>query len=260
MAASAMPQSEGDMSCLLHYLKARPIDGRFYHIGRHRIVEPQRGFADLHLERFDPGYRLKHAGQSVDAATARHAADDEGLFVGHTSTPVHGYYTPTPYMSTRARYHTTRASMGAMKIAATLAAGLLALFSTASVAQQARLNRELPRIGYLGLRPLTESAASMELITALREGLADLGYVEGTDYVMEVRIADNDPTRYPKLITELTQLQVRMIVSAPTPAAVAIHKANPAMPIVVRGPDIVGAGLARTAKRPGGVVTGIDEL
>jgi putative ABC transport system substrate-binding protein len=45
-----------------------------------------------------------------------------------------------------------------------------------------------------------------------------------------------------------------------TPAAVAIHKANPTMAIVVRGPDIVGAGLAKSTNHPGGVATGIDEL
>ena len=115
------------------------------------------------------------------------------------------------------------------------------------------------RIGYVTLRPLNESAAAMVPITALKDGLRDLGYVEGKDYVLEVRTANNDPTRYPELTAELTKLPVKLIVAASTPAAVAIHKANPAMPIVVRGPDIIGAGLASSASRPGGV-TGIDEL
>ncbi|MEO6223797.1 MAG: ABC transporter substrate-binding protein [Vicinamibacterales bacterium] len=74
------------------------------------------------------------------------------------------------------------------------------------------------------------------------------------------RIADNDPTRYPELIRELTQLRVKLIVAPSTPAAVAIHKANPTMPIVVRGPDIVGAGLAKSESHPSGVTTGIEEL
>jgi ABC-type uncharacterized transport system substrate-binding protein len=119
---------------------------------------------------------------------------------------------------------------------------------------------EVPRIGYIGLRPLTESAASMESITALKEGLRDLGHVEGKDYVLDVRIANNDPARYPELTAELSKLQVKLIVAASTPAAVAIHKANPTMPLVVRGPDIIGAGLADSATRPGGLTTGIDEL
>ncbi len=95
---------------------------------------------------------------------------------------------------------------------------------------------EVPRIGYIGLRPINETAASMESITALKDGLRDLGYAEGKDYVLEVRIANNDATRYPELTAELTKLQVKLIVAASTPAAVAIHKANPTMPIVVRGP------------------------
>jgi ABC transporter substrate binding protein len=127
-------------------------------------------------------------------------------------------------------------------------------------AQQRSGVSEVPRIGYIGLRPLTESAASMESITALREGLRDLGRVEGKDYLLEVRVADNDPARYPELAAELSKLQVKLIVAASTPAAVAIHKANPTMPLVLRGPDIVGAGLADSASRPGGVTTGIDEL
>ncbi len=119
---------------------------------------------------------------------------------------------------------------------------------------------EVTRIGYIGLRPLTESAASMESITALKEGLRDLGHVESKDYVLDVRVANNDPARYPELTAELSKLQVKLIVAASTPAAVAIHKANPTMPLVVRGPDIIGAGLADNATRPGGVTTGIDEL
>jgi putative ABC transport system substrate-binding protein len=119
---------------------------------------------------------------------------------------------------------------------------------------------KLPRIGYVGLRPLTESAAALEPIDGLKSGLRDLGYIEGKNYLLDVRIANNDAARYPALVAELTQLRVKLIVAASTPAAVAIHKANPTMPIVVRGPDIVGAGLAHSASRPGGTVTGIDEL
>ena len=117
-----------------------------------------------------------------------------------------------------------------------------------------------PRIGYIGLRPPSESAASMEIITALKQGLGDLGYVEGRNYLLEIRIANNDPSRYGELTNELTELKVELIVAASTPAAIAIHKANPTMPIVVRGPDIVGAGLAKSTNHPGGVATGIDEL
>ena len=120
-------------------------------------------------------------------------------------------------------------------------------------------NLDVPHIGYLGFRPLTEASA-IEVLTGLREGLRDLGRVEGRDYVLDVRSADNDADRFPALISELTRLQVKLIFAPSTPAAVAIQKANPAMPIVVRGPDIVGAGLAQSVDHPGGMVTGIDEV
>jgi len=126
-------------------------------------------------------------------------------------------------------------------------------------AEQQPGNLHVPHVGYLGFRPLTESG-SIEVVTALKEGLRDLGHAEGRDYVLDLRSADNDADRFPALISELTRLQVRLIFAPSTPAAVAIHKANPAMAIVVRGPDIVGAGLARTASHPGGMVTGIDEV
>jgi putative ABC transport system substrate-binding protein len=116
----------------------------------------------------------------------------------------------------------------------------------------------LHRIGFLGLRPITETAPSL---AALKDGLRELGHVEGGDYLLEVRLADDDPDRYPALIAELTALKVELIVAASTPAAIAIHAANPMMPIVIgRGPDLVGAGLASSAERPGGVATGIEEL
>ena len=76
-----------------------------------------------------------------------------------------------------------------------------------------------------------------------------------------VRTANDTASRYPALVAELSQLQVELIVVASTPAAMAIHATNPAMPIVVgRGPDLVGAKLAESMEHPGGVATGIEEL
>jgi putative tryptophan/tyrosine transport system substrate-binding protein len=115
----------------------------------------------------------------------------------------------------------------------------------------------LHRIGFLNLRPIAELQAATD---ALKNGLRDTGRIGGKDYLLYVRSADNDPSRYGALTAELAALGVKVIVAASTPAAVAIHKHDPAMRIVVRGPDIVGAGLAESATRPGGVVTGIEEL
>src|SRR5690349_14746366 len=92
------------------------------------------------------------------------------------------------------------------------------------------------RIGYLGLRPLQESEPS---IRQLRAGLLDLGYVEGKNYELVIRLADDKASRYPTLVRELTDSKVELIVAASIPAAVVIHKETPAMRIVIaQGPDI----------------------
>lgn len=148
-------------------------------------------------------------------------------------------------------------SHGSRRLAAVM---VCALVPWALLSGQQRAGKvDVPHIGYLGLRALTE-AGSVEVVTGLRKGLQDLGYAEGRDYVLDLRSADNAADRFPALIAELTRLRVRLIFAPSTPAAVAIHKANPVMPIVVRGPDIVGAGLAVSASHPGGMVTGIDEV
>jgi putative ABC transport system substrate-binding protein len=114
------------------------------------------------------------------------------------------------------------------------------------------------RIGFLGLRPLSDSEA---LIGRLRAGLGDLGHVEGKNYVLHIRLADDDASRYPALVRELTDANVKLIVAASVPAAVAIHRTNPQMIIVIaQGPDIVGNNLAESIQRPGGVATGLEEL
>ncbi len=124
--------------------------------------------------------------------------------------------------------------------------------------QPANSQSAVHRIGFLGLRPMPESEPA---IRQLRSGLQGLGYVEGKNYVLEIRLADDNASRYPALVRELTKANVKMIVAASIPAAVAIHKENPLMTIVIaQGPDIVGNKLADSAERPGGVATGLEEL
>src|SRR5881398_1764552 len=82
------------------------------------------------------------------------------------------------------------------------------------------------RIGFLALRPLAQIAPSL---SAFKDGMRELGYLEGKDYVLEVRLANDDPTRYPALVAELSRLKVELIVAGSTPAAIAIHETNPTM-------------------------------
>ncbi len=114
------------------------------------------------------------------------------------------------------------------------------------------------RIGFLG-----NSTAALEanLVGPFREGLRDLGYVEGRNIVIEYRWAEGKYERFPALIAELIALKVEVIVTAGTPASLAVKKANVSAPLVmIAVGDPVGAGLVASLARPGGNVTGLTSI
>jgi putative ABC transport system substrate-binding protein len=87
--------------------------------------------------------------------------------------------------------------------------------------------------------------------------MRELGYVEGRDFVIEARFADNRMERLPALAAELVQLKVDVIVTDSTPGALATKRATSSIPIVAMDiGDPVGSGLAASLARPGGNVTG----
>ena len=91
--------------------------------------------------------------------------------------------------------------------------------------------------------------------------MSALGYAEGRDYVIELRSAQSNPTRLPRLAAELVALQVDLIVTGGTPAAVAASKATGEIPILIATVgDPVGSGLVASMARPGGNVTGLTSL
>lgn len=109
----------------------------------------------------------------------------------------------------------------------------------------------LRRIGVLETVPPDLNADNFN---ALRQGLRELGYVEGTDFRIEVRSADGAGERFPALAAELVRAQVDIIVTRGRPAAKAAKTATPTMPIVMAAigePMLAVAGLAL----PGGNVT-----
>ena len=93
-------------------------------------------------------------------------------------------------------------------------------------------------------------------IAALRRGLQDAGFTEGTDYLFAIRIADGDFSRLPSLAAELRELKLRVIV-APGTALVA-RKVFSDTPMVFTGfaIDPIATGLAQSYARPGGMATG----
>ena len=91
----------------------------------------------------------------------------------------------------------------------------------------------------------------------LREGLRDLGYVEGKSTVFEVRRSDGRSERWPELAAELIRLKVDVIVTQGTPATLAATQATRTIPIVMVGTgDPLTTGLVVSLARPGGNVTG----
>jgi putative ABC transport system substrate-binding protein len=136
---------------------------------------------------------------------------------------------------------------------AVLSGGLLA----APLAAEAQQAAKVPRIGYLALNP----AANPHLHEAFRQGLRDLGYVEGRNVVIENRDAEGKPERLPALAAELVLLKVDVIVANPTVAALAAKQATSTLPIVFTvAADPVTSGLVTSLARPGGNVTGLSNL
>ena len=132
-----------------------------------------------------------------------------------------------------------------------------ALLSTAPFlgAQQAG---KVPRIGFLG-----NSTAALEanLIGPFREGLRDLGYVDGRNILIEYRWAEGKYERFPTLIAEMIALKVELIVTAGTPAALAVKKATTSIPLVmIAVGDPVANGLITSLARPGGKITGLTSI
>jgi putative tryptophan/tyrosine transport system substrate-binding protein len=135
----------------------------------------------------------------------------------------------------------------------TLAGGLLA----APLAAEAQQATKVPRIGYLA----NNLAAAPRLDEALRQGLRDLGYVEGRNVVIEIRDAEGKPERLPALAAELVALKVDVIVAPNTPQALAAKQATRTLPIVFSFvADPVASGLVTSLARPGGNVTGLSSL
>jgi ABC-type uncharacterized transport system substrate-binding protein len=128
----------------------------------------------------------------------------------------------------------------------------------APLAAEGQPGGRVSRIGFLG-----NSTATLEanLVQPFREGLRDLGYVERRNAVVEYRWADGAYERFPGLVAELIALKVDVIVTAGTPAALAVRKAAPSIPLVmVAVGDPVSTGLVASLARPGGNATGLVSI
>ena len=121
-------------------------------------------------------------------------------------------------------------------------------------AQQQRVHR----VGFLG-----NSTAALEanLVGPFREGLRDPRLRQGPNIVIEYRWAEGKYERFPELIAELVALNVDIIVTAGTPAALAVKRAMVRIPLVMAAiGDPVGMGLVESLARPGGNFTGLTAI
>jgi putative tryptophan/tyrosine transport system substrate-binding protein len=136
---------------------------------------------------------------------------------------------------------------------ALLIALLLALAEGFAEAQQ---TKKVPRIGYLGL-----DVPSSSFYKSFRQGLIELGYVEGQNITIEPRFAYGNDWRLNELAFELVGLNVNAIVTQSTAALISAKNATRTIPIVMTYPgDPVAVGIVASRERPGGNVTGMSGM
>jgi putative ABC transport system substrate-binding protein len=136
-----------------------------------------------------------------------------------------------------------------------LLGGVVAAWPFAARAQH---GGKIPRIGFMG-----NSTAALEanLIGAFRQGLRDHGYEEGRNVEIVFRWAEGRYERFPALISELIAANVDVIVTAGTPATLALKKATSTVPVVMAAVgDPVGTGIVPNLARPGGNITGLSTI
>ncbi len=135
---------------------------------------------------------------------------------------------------------------------------LLTVFLFTVLSAEAQQPAKIPRIGYLIAPSLSVNSTRIE---ALRQGLRELGYMEGKNIVIEWRSAEGKLERLSSLATELVRLKVDIIVSAGPTATRLAKEATVTIPIVMaQDTDPVGNGFVASLARPGGNITGLSIL
>jgi len=133
---------------------------------------------------------------------------------------------------------------------------LVGLALTSVHLARAQQSGKVFRIGYLAS---TSSERQKSRLVAFRQGLRDLGYVEGKNIIIEYRNSD-EYERLPEFVAELVRLNVDVLVAAGAPAAHAAKSATKTIPIVMQSGDPVGTGLVASLARPGGNITGLSDF
>jgi ABC transporter substrate binding protein len=120
------------------------------------------------------------------------------------------------------------------------------------LAARAQQPERMRRVGFiLGASP--PSQFGLGFLGGLAQGMRELGYVEGKDFVIEWRTALGDYSRFPAIAAELVRLKVDVFVLGTTAALPAVRQATSTIPIVMTSAaDPVGQGFVASLAQPGG--------
>jgi putative ABC transport system substrate-binding protein len=133
------------------------------------------------------------------------------------------------------------------------------LFAAPLAAHAQQIPTKIPRIGFL--HPASPEGYAGMRLQDFRDGLHELGYVEGQNVQLEVRWGRGKLERMPALASELVDLKVDVIVAGTSAAEMAVHQATRTIPIVMTSSgDPVGDGLVTSLAHPGGNITGLSMM
>ena len=135
------------------------------------------------------------------------------------------------------------------------------LFALYPVAQAQQPSTKVPRIGYMASFGSPTAAPARRQLDAFRQGLKDLGYVEGKNILIEYRHPKDNPEQAPELAADLVRLKVDVFIAVDPSAIRAAKQTTKTIPIVmITNQDPVAAGFVESLARPGGNVTGLTRL
>jgi putative tryptophan/tyrosine transport system substrate-binding protein len=135
---------------------------------------------------------------------------------------------------------------------------IVLLLAAQGIIAEAQQPKKVPRIGVLAAGSPSSAAYQHD---AFRQGLQDVGYIEGQNIILEYRFAEGKIDRFPDLAAELVRLKVDVIVVGGTRLTSAAKQATATIPIVVGSAgDLIGEGVVDSLARPGGNVTGSTNI
>jgi putative ABC transport system substrate-binding protein len=122
---------------------------------------------------------------------------------------------------------------------------------------EAQQQKKIPRVGYLAV---SSKAAHSPREAALRQGLRELGYIEGQNIIIEYRYAEGKSDRLQDLAADLVHLNVDTIVTTGSEGALAAKRATSTIPIVTTTGDHLATGMVASLARPGSNITGLTNV